>query len=471
MSNFSLAVIIGNRDFFPDVLIKEARNDLQTLFQEFAIHPIWLDESETKHGAVETWQHANQCADLFKKHRDEIEGVLVCLPNFGDEKGVADTLKLSGLQVPILVQGYPDDLNALNVERRRDAYCGKISVCNNLRQYGFAYSLTKQHTVHPSSESFKHDLREFMAVCKTVNGLKQARLGAIGARPNAFNTVRYSEKILQNSGITVNTIDLSEILGNVQKLDNSDPRVIEKLDEINSYADAGSVPQASMSAMAKLAVVTLNWMEEYDLNASAFQCWTSLQENFGVNSCTMMSMMSEKFMPSACEVDIAGVVGMYAMQMASGVPSALVDWNNNFGDDPDKCVLFHCGNWAKTYLPNVKISTAPILETVIGEGTTYGALDGRTPEGPLTYCRVSTDDTNGCIRTYVGEGSLTNDPLDTFGNRAVAHIPNLQSLMRHVCKEGFEHHVVMNLSHSANVLNEAFETYLQWETYFHNRPE
>jgi L-fucose isomerase-like protein len=72
--------------------------------------------------------------------------------------------------------------------------------------------------------------------------------------------------------------------------------------------------------------------------ALAIQCWSSLQKNYGVNCCTIMSMMSEKLMPSACEVDIAGTVAMYALQLASGRPSALVDWNNNYGDDPDRCV-------------------------------------------------------------------------------------------------------------------------------------
>ena len=155
---------------------------------------------------------------MFRQQRERIEGVLVVLSNFGDEKGVADTLKLSGLNVPILVQAYPDDVSQFTVERRRDAFCGKISVCNDLRQYGFAYSLTELHTSHPLSNSFRADLKQFIGVCKVVNGLRNARLGAIGARPNAFNTVRFSEKLLQANGISVSTIDLSEIFGYAGKL-------------------------------------------------------------------------------------------------------------------------------------------------------------------------------------------------------------------------------------------------------------
>jgi L-fucose isomerase-like protein len=228
------------------------------------------------------------------------------------------------------------------------------------------------------------------------------------------------------------------------------------------------VPPPSLVRMAKLAIVLADWMCEYDLQATALQCWSSLQTNYGVNCCTIMSMMSEKLMPSACEVDVAGVVAMYALQLASGTPSALVDWNNNYGKDPNKCVFFHCGNWAKTYVPDVKISTAPILGSTLGEQNTFGAMSGRTPSGPVTFARISTDDQAGRIRAYAGEGSFTDDPLATFGTRAVVEVPELQALLHHVCRNGFEHHVAMNASRFAGPLAEAFENYLGWKTYLHN---
>jgi L-fucose isomerase-like protein len=464
----TLAVIIGNRDFFPDRLVTEARNDVLTLFKEMDVEPVMVPEADTKLGSVETWSHAKRCADLFRAHRERIDGVLVTLPNFGDEKGVADTLKLSGLDVPILVQAYPDDLNQLNVERRRDAFCGKVSVCNNLRQYGLPFSLTSLHTDELLSETFREDMADFLAVCRVVRGIRRARIGAVGARPNAFNTTRYSEKLLEAAGVSISTVDLSEVLGNANRIPDNDIRVKSKLDEIKSYADASAVPSPALVLMAKLAIVLADWMGEYDLQATALQCWSSLQRNYGVNCCTIMSMMSEKLMPSACEVDVAGVVAMYALQLASGRPSALVDWNNNYGKDPNKCVFFHCGNWAKTHLPDVKISTAPILGSTLGEQNTFGAMSGRTPAGPVTFARVTTDDQAGMIRAYVGEGRFTDDPLATFGSRAVVEVPGLQRLLRHVCKNGFEHHLAMNASECADVLAEAFQTYLGWETYLHD---
>jgi L-fucose isomerase-like protein len=462
-----LGVLYGNRDFFPDHLITEARKDIEKVFAKLGIRAVQLGEKQSKLGGVETHAEARKCAALFRKHADDLDGVLVVLPNFGDEKGVADTLKLAGLNVPVLIQGYPDDLKKLDPARRRDAFCGKISVCNNLVQAGIRFSVTRQHVVHPTDESFLTDLRDFLAVCRVVNGLRGLRLGAVGARPGAFNTVRYSEKILERHGISVTTIDLSEILGKAEKLDAKAKAVVAKLAEIKSYAPSKGVPDRPLEQMAKMGVVLNEWMTVNALEATAIQCWTSVQTNYGCNTCTLMSMMSERFMPSACEVDVTGALTMFAMQLASNSPSALVDWNNNYADDDDKCVLFHCGNWAKTFLPDIKIATAPILGTIVGEQNTYGALAGRTPAGPLTFGRITTADADGKIRAYVGEGELTNDPLDTFGTRAVAHVPKLQKLMRYVCRQGFEHHVVMNLSKTADVLNEALGNYLGWEVHQH----
>jgi L-fucose isomerase-like protein len=297
------------------------------------------------------------------------------------------------------------------------------------------------------------------------------RIGAVGARPGAFNTVRYSEKILERHGISVTTIDLSEILGQAAKLGTKHARVDAKVGEIQAYASTKGVPSEKLAQMAQLGVVLDDYVAANGLDATAIQCWTSVQQNHGCNVCTSMSMMSESFLPSACEVDVTGVLTMYAMQLASRTPSALVDWNNNYGADENKCVLFHCGNWAKSFLPDAKVSTAPILGTIVGEDRTYGALDGRTPASPLTFGRFTTDDNAGVIRAYVGEGELTNDEVKTFGNRAVARVPKLQKLLRHVCAHGFEHHVVMNASHTADILAEACERYLGWELYYHERAE
>jgi L-fucose isomerase-like protein len=468
MNRPTLGVIVGNRNFFADSLVAEGRKEILAVLDEMAIETVIIDEATTNLGAVETWADAQECADLFKANRDSIDGILITLPNFGDEKGVVDAIRLSGLDVPILVHAFPDDINKLAVAGRRDAFCGKISVCNNLYQYGYPFSVTELHTVDPGSEDFKAEINRFVSLCRVVKGMRTARLGAIGARPDAFKTVRFSEKLLEASGINVSTLDLSEVFGRAEKLADDDSRVHAKLKEIKAYANAKSVPLKSLVLMAKLGIVLSEWMDEYDIDTTAIQCWSSIQQNYGVNACTIMSMMSDKLMPSACEVDVVGAASMYALQLASGTPSALVDWNNNYNGEPNKCLYFHCGNWAKSLVSGIEIVSAEVLGTILGSENTWGAVNGCAEAGLVTFARIDTDDRHGRIRAYVGEGVFTNDPLsETSGTWAVVEVSGLQKLLRYICKNGFAHHCAMNASHVAGILAEAFETYLEWDVYYH----
>lgn len=466
-----LGVIVGNRDFFPDSLIAGARSRILALFSELGITPVIADEQATKLGAVETYADARRCADLFRAHAQRIDGILISLPNFGDEKAVADTLRASGLDVPLLVQAEPDDLGSLDVASRRDSFCGKISVCNSLRQYGYAFSLTREHTIALDDPGFREDLQWFAAVCRVVRGLRRARLGAIGARPAAFNTVRFSEKILERAGISVVTVDLSEILGEAQRLPETDPLLAAKAAAIAGYADASRLPQVKLLLTARLAVALERWCEAHAIDATAIQCWDSLQANYGINPCTVMSMLSESLRPSACETDVTGALSMYALQLASGRPSALVDWNNNYGRAKDRCVLFHCGNWPVTYAPQAEIGVAPILGSTLGDDRTWGTINGRTPPGPCTFGRIATDDVHGRIRAYVGEGRFTDDPLATFGCRAVVEVDGLQRLLQHVCREGFEHHAAVNGASVASAVGEALTRYFGWDCHQHGGSE
>lgn len=464
----SLGVIIGNRDIFPDHLVSDARGKIISFLEKQGVKPVMVSESETNLGGVETYAEARKCADLFKAHADEIEGILVVLPNFGDEQGIADTIRLSGLSVPVLIQAFPDDPAKLQPSLRRDSFCGKISVCNNLTQYGIPFTLTTDHVVSIESDSFEKDFDSFLRVCRVVKKMQSVRLGAVGARPDAFKTVRFSEKILDRNGVSVSTVDLSEIFASIDKLGDGDTAVANELGRIEAYASIGKADRAKIIKMAKLGVILREWIDEHSIDAVGFQCWSSIQANLGINPCTVMSMLSEELVPSACEVDVTGVLTMYAMQHAAGSPAGIVDWNNNYGDVSNKCVFFHCGNWAKSLTGGeTAVSVAPILGSTLGVENTAGALEARAPAGPLTYGRLTTHDTSGLIRAYLGEGSFTDDELDTFGSRAVVEIPDLQKLMRHICNHGFEHHVVMTRSSTAAVLEEAFSKYLGWEVYRH----
>lgn len=464
----TFGLVVGNRGFFPDHLAKSGREEMIAALKEAGHDVVCPTEQDTKYGAVETRAEAKKCAEIFRAARDRIEGIIVTLPNFGDERGIAETIRMAGLNVPVLIQATPDAAGKMTIADRRDSFCGKMSACNNLRQYGIRYSLTRLHTEAPSSPEFRADLEWFAAVCRVVNGLRKLRVGAIGARPAAFNTVRYSEKLLEQSGITVEPIDLSEILGRIARLKDDAPEVAAKVEAIRSYVDTAGTPAESVLKMAKLGAVIEQWMQANDLEASAIQCWTALEEYFGVVPCTLMSMMSESLLPSACEVDVPGVVAMHALRLASQTPSALLDWNNNYGDDPDKAVCFHCSNLPKSFFQDVRMDYQAIIAGTVGKLNTFGTCVGRVKSGPMSFARFSTDEVNGKIRGYMGEGRFTDDPLETFGGAGVVEIRNLQALLRYICENGFEHHVAANLSGSAAAaVYEAAKTYFGWDVYYH----
>jgi L-fucose isomerase-like protein len=466
----TLGIIVGNRGFFPAELAEQGRKTILSVLKEEGFEAVCLGPKDSKYGSVETWADSKKCADLFKANRAKIDGILVTLPNFGEERGIADAIRLSGLEVPVLVHAFPDEPGRMRIENRRDSFCGKMSACNNLTQYGIKYSLTSQHTMDPEGDAFRADLAAFGGVCRVVKGLRGARFGQVGARPAAFITVRYSEKLLERAGISIESIDLSEIFGRAWNLKDKDSSVVAKLDEITGYLKTTKIPKESLARMAKFAVVLDRFIAEHELAGTAIQCWTSMEEYFGVVPCTAMSMLSNALSPSACETDITGLVGMHAMVQASGRPSALLDWNNNYADDGDKCVLFHCSNLPQDLFGKKGVMDyQEIIAGSVGKENAYGTVVGRVRPTEFTYCRVSTDDYRGVLRAYLGEGEFTRDPLDTFGGYGVAKIPDLEGLLAYICRNGFEHHVAINPSRVAAVVEEAMTRYLGWEVYNHDR--
>jgi L-fucose isomerase-like protein len=470
MKKMTFGIIITNRSFFPAHLVSEEREKLLKKLDNMGYESVILSGDDTPLGAVMSDSDAEKCAELFKKNSDKIDGIVVVLPNFGEEGPVASAIQLSSLNVPVLVQACDDSDDRLQLENRRDAFCGKISVCNNLYQRGIKFTNTTTHTCAIESEQFSRDIAFFAAVCRVVGGLSHARIGMIGARPNAFNTVRFSQKLLQNAGITVVETDMSEIIFAALKLADNDPAVAEKAAEIRGYgAIENGTADEKVLRQAKLCVTLENWVKKNRCDASAVQCWDSIENNYGCATCLAMSMMGEKGMPSACETDVMGAVTMYALSLASGEPSGYLDWNNNYTDDRDKCICLHCSNFPKSFLGEPpQIGSLDVLGTTLGKEKCFGACKGHVAGGKMTFAKVSTDDKNGRIMAYVGEGDFLDDAVNTPGGVAACQISGLQALMKFICKNGFEHHVAMNRSSVADVLEEAFENYFGWTVYHHN---
>ncbi len=469
MQKITFGLIVGTRGFFNSSLAVNGKKQLITLMEKLGYDVVVLPNEASPTGVVETIQDARKVAELFSANRHRINGIIISLPNFGDELGIINAVEWSKLNVPILVHASDDKIEKGTISERRDSFCGKLSVCNNLYQHGIPFTGTTLHTCNLNSKEFEEDVHRFAATCRVVNGLTDARIGAIGARPASFQTVRFSEKLLQKTGITVVPVDLSEILAAAEKINNEAPELKNKLNEIHSY---GRIPESiakeNIRKQAKFGLSCERWISNNEIDAAAFQCWTSIQESYGCAACLSMSMLGDKLLPSACEVDVCGAVSMYALTLASGSASAILDWNNNFGDDRNKCISWHCGNFPRSFVQNpIEISNLQIMGTIVGEDKCFGAVKGKVNEGPFTFFRISTDDTKGLIKSYLGEGQYTNDAVELDGGTAICQIDNLQPLMKYLIKNGFEHHVAMVRGNVSDVIQEAVETYLKWDLYRH----
>ena len=471
MKKQCFGVIIGTRAYFNSELARDVRKQLLLTLEKEGYDYVILPEDATPTGSssIETREDGLKCAELFRQHRDEIDGIIISLPNFGFEIGIINTIATADLNVPILVQACDDENDKVDLDSRRDAFCGKISVCNNLYQYGIPFTDTTLHTYSIYSDLLAKDINRFAAVCRVVNGLKHARIGQIGTRPLGFNTCRASEKILQRSGITVVPADLSELLYAAQRIDNNDPELKAQIEKVRNYAKVPTDYEEKLVLQAKFGLAVEKWVEANEVDAVAIQCWDSLEQNYGCAACITMSMLSNKGIPAACETDIAGAVSMLALTLASGNPAALADWNNNFAEERNKCVCTHCGNFPQHFIGNTDLKLGPlgVLGRTLGKINTFGAVYAKVSAGNFTYFRISTDDPKGCIKAYLGEGKMTNDAYGMDGCIVVTEVPELQKLMKYICKNGFEHHVAMCRAEVADVIQEAIESYLGWQLYVH----
>lgn len=462
MKRTKFALFFGNRGFFPASLIEQARSELTGVLKEMGHEVLLMDPKETRYGAVETAQEGAAYARFLEKHRHECGGVVLCLPNFGDENGAAVALKDAG--VPIFVHAYPDALDRMAPEFRRDSFCGKISVMDVFQQYGIPFTIQKPHVVDPTTNRFRENIAYFDRVCRVVNGVRGMVVGEIGARTTPFKTVRIDEVALQRHGITVETFDLSGIFGQMQRLTSGDPALKAKRELLSTVSSWDAVPEVSFDNIARLGVVLDALVEEYQMDALSIRCWTELQEQMNISPCVVNGEMMNRHIPVACEIDSGSAVMMHILGCASGEPTAILDWNNNYADDENKCILFHCGNAPAAMMADKgTISDHAILKNAVGPGKGFGCNEGRLKPGPFTFGGLITE--YGGIDVYVGTGSITDDviPPEFFGVAGVAHIQNLQDVLLHIGGGGYRHHVALTPSIAVEPICEALMKYLEFD--------
>jgi L-fucose isomerase-like protein len=456
------ALFFGTRGFFPSSLIKGAREELPTVLKNLGHQTLMLEEKATSHGAVETVREGERYAQFLRENRGKFGGVILCLPNFGDETGAVAALK--DADVPIFIQAYPDDLGKMSPTERRDSFCGKLSIMDVFTQYGIKFTARTPHVVQPSSPRFAENIDYFDRVCRVANGMQGTVVGAIGARTTPFKTVRFDEVALQKHGITVETLDLSDVMNRMKALSSTDEKCRDKAGILKDYASWDGVPPKAFDSLVRLAVVLDSVIEEYQMDAIALRCWIELQTQLGISPCVVMSELNERGIAAACEVDVGNAIAMRALGLAAGSPATCLDWNNNYGEDDDKCILFHCGPVPTSLMQGKgRITEQEIFVQTLGKGCSFGCNVGRIRSGAFTFGSMLTD--AGRIRFYLGDGAISDDriPAEYFGCAGVAAIPGLQEVLLHVGRNGFRHHVSLTRGSVREPLQEALTTYLGFE--------
>lgn len=461
MKKNTFALYFGNRGFMPAELIAGARGDMVKAVTDAGYDYIMMDKDATRYGAVETRDEGRLYHDWLESHKGEFDGVILCMPIFIDENGAITALR--DANVPILMQAYPDEIGKMDFAHRRDAFCGKFSITDVFSQYHVPFTVLKPHVVHPLSKEFRQNLDDFAAICRVVKGMRRFTIGCIGARTTAFKTVRFDEVALEKYGITVESFDLSELFHKVDELKDDDVKVVAKMARLKEYSNFSLVPTDRMITLAKVSCAIDQYIEEYHLDALTLRCWNEMETYYRVCPCVLLSELNDRGIVASCEIDLCSAITMRAMNLASGQSTACLDWNNNYGTDPNKVILFHCGPVAQSLMTEKGLVTEHKMFAKCDPGSGWGCNEGRIRAFDMTFSNCKTED--GKLTIYASEAKFTGEPIEStyFGCGGVAEIPDLQNKLIRLARGGFKHHTTVGVGHMKDILVEAFSTYLHYD--------
>ena len=420
-------MLVGNRGFFPEQLIAEARQEMQSRLQSLGYGVLMMDAAETPYGGVETTAHGRKFARFLEANRGRYDGVILCLPNFGDEAGALAGLQDAG--APILVHAYPDDLARMGPAERRDAFCGKFDIMTVFRQNGPRPYLPAAAHLAPRQRGLRQaggPLRPRLPRGERHEAPHRGRHRRAhhGLQECAFRRGHAPE--LRHHHRDVGPLRSHSAGAGHGRL--KDERVVAKRQTLEGYTCWEGAPDHTLGTLSKLGVVLDEIIAEYDLNAVALRCWLEMERWLKVSPCVLLSDLNNRGIAAACELDVCNALTMSALSLASGEPAACLDWNNNYGDDPDKCILFHCGPVPQKLMAGKgHIVDHPMFAKVLGPGLRV-RLQRRPHRRNAHDLRSARRPRDGLLTFYSGEGDFTGDPIaeDFFGCAGVAQVADLQ---------------------------------------------
>lgn len=457
-----LALLVANRGFFPSSVIESAYEEMRQAAAKANVELLEIEKDRVKYGAVETTQEGMIYHDFLQEHHGEYDGVIISLPNFGDENGIKAALR--DVNVPVLLQAYPDEIGKMDFANRRDAFCGKLGLCAVFKQMGFKFTSGKPFVMHPLSAAFERELKEFVAVCRIVKRMRYMRLGVFGARTTAFKSVRYDEGAMEKLGCDVESFDMTMVMEKYDEMSADCEQAKHFRSLLIASGDYSDAPEYALDNLSRFGATMKAIIDEQKLDAIAIRCWSELQHLLHIAPCALLGIFNSMSIPAACETDASNALAMMALNAASDLPVGCLDINNNYGEDENKAVLFHCGPLpVELMIRPGHIEEHKMFTKTQGENCSWGVNVGHIKPGVITISGARTE--NGEVHYFVERAEITDDPIEEgfFGTPGVVKMENLQDKLFSMQNEGFRHHAIITPGDHVREVEEALSKYLGYK--------
>jgi len=440
MEKVKIGFVPAHRTVFDEKWAVEMRQrTLKALSKIEGLESVYPDEKLTKKGLVSGEEDAEKTIQLFKEK--DVTGIIIGTMTFGDEVAaikVVDSL----CDKPVLVFGTKEGPFTSEGGRRSDSFCGTLSVTSGLyrRRIPFIFA----GIVFPEEKSFLHAVANFVRTCAIVKGFKGARIGMVGPRPEGFETVAFNEVAMINQfKQRLVPISLVDILHSAEAASDKDPMIRAIVQEIKARADTSRIKESSIVKIAKLEYALEKYAKEKKLDGMGVQCWTAMQEVYGISSCVSMGRLTDKGIMTSCEVDIYGALTMLIQYFASlrTTPPHFIDWTIAHQEEENVFLAWHCGNAPMSLLCEgckITLRGHSILANVVGAERAQGTAEFQLKPGPATICRLAEHD--GKFKILITKGRIKKSDQELRGSRGWVQVDNLDALYRTLVEKGFIHH-------------------------------
>jgi L-fucose isomerase-like protein len=421
--------------------IEMRRRSLQALSQVEGLEIVVPDENWTLNGLVRDDNDAEAVIDLFSNAG--VSGVIIGAMTFGDEISAVSVAEALG--VPVLLFGTKEGAFTADGNRRSDSFCGTLSISSGLyrRKIPFVFA----GLFFPEEEQFVASVDDFVRSCAIAQGFYGARIGLVGPRPERFETCAINEyPMIEQFGQRVVPISLADVFAAANALADDDAMITTIMEDMCCVADCSGVDGAVILKAAKLEQALLNWADEKNLSGMGLQCWTAIQEVYGISPCTTMGRLTSRGIMTSCEVDIHGALTMLVQHQASlgtTLPH-FIDWTIQHQELEDVFFAWHCGNAPQNLAcPGCtpRLRSHSILNKTLGDEASQGTGEFQLKPGVVTLNRLVEYD--GHFKMLVTTGEIIPSDQDLRGSWSWVKVADLDYLYRVLVEEGFIHHASM----------------------------